>query len=105
MNTDNNIQTRNRMPAKKLVISENAPLRFVENLETKKICFVCGTKRGYVSPAAAAQINESCTLNDFQYAEVSINDSAYVPCILIVKKATKKVALNIKKDSYSDIPF
>ena len=47
----------------------------------QKITFVCGTKKGYVSPAAISIIKTG-TIDDFQYVEVCINDKNPIPCIL-----------------------
>ena len=86
---NNQIKTRNKMSARDLVISENASLNFMENPNTGKIFFVCGSKKGYVSPAAVKKMKTG-SIDDFQYAEVSINDGDYVPCLL-VKKGNKVV--------------
>ena len=91
-----NIKTLNRMSARALVISENDVLRFVESLKRnddgviirtvngrpqKQITFECGTKKGFVSPAAISIIDTG-TIDDFQYVEVSIDDKKPIPCIL-----------------------
>lgn len=86
---NNQMKSRNKMSARDLVKSENASLQFVENPNTGKIFFVCGSKKGYVSPAAVEKM-ETGSLDDFQYAEVSINDGDYVPCLL-VKNGNKVV--------------
>ncbi len=80
----NAMQTRNRMPARDLVISENASLQFVENPKTGKIFFICGNKKGYVSPAAVEKM-ETGSLDDFYYIEVSVGGSDYVPCLCYAK--------------------
>lgn len=88
-----NIKAYNRMSARALVISENAVLQFLESPKNDKsgnivqeISFVCGTKRGYVSPAAKSIIKTG-TIDDFQYVEVSIDGKAPIPCII---KTTRK---------------
>lgn len=86
---NNQMKSRNKMSARDLVKSENASLQFVENPNTGKVFFVCGSKKGYVSPAAVEKM-ETGSLDDFQYAEVSINDGDYVPCLL-VKNGNKVV--------------
>lgn len=86
---NNQIKTRNKMSARDLVKSENASLQFMENPNTGKIFFVCGSKKGYVSPAAVEKM-ETGSLDDFCYAEVSIGSSDYVPCLL-VKNGNKVV--------------
>lgn len=90
MAQSNNIQSANRMTARQLVISENSSLEFVENPNTGKIFFVCGSKRGYVSPAAQAAM-ETGSLDDFQYAEVSIDGNPAVPCLMVVGNSNKNV--------------
>lgn len=85
------------MSARQLVISENASLQFVENPNTGKIFFVCGNKKGYVSPAAQA-VMETGTLDDFQYAEVSINGGAAVPCLMVVGNSDKNVKRSLGEE-------
>ena len=79
------IKYRNKMSAKDMIISENSTLNFVENPNTGKIFFVCGGKKGYVSPAAVEKM-ETGSLDDFYYAEVSIDNGEYVPCLMLVNK-------------------
>ena len=97
MAQSNNIVSANRMSARQLVISENASLQFVENPNTGKIFFVCGSKKGYVSPAAKAQM-ETGTLDDFQYAEVSIDGNPAVPCLMVVGNSDKNVKRSLGED-------
>ena len=97
MTQSNNIQSANRMSARQLVISENASLQFVENPNTGKIFFVCGSKKGYVSPAALEKM-ETGTLDDFQYAEVSIDGGAAVPCLMVVGNSGKNVKRSLGED-------
>lgn len=97
MAQSNNIQSANRMSARQLVISENAELQFVENPNTGKIFFVCGSKKGYVSPAAVEKMATG-TLDDFQYAEVSINGGTAVPCLMVVGNSGKNVKRSLGED-------
>ena len=97
MAQSNNIQSANRMSARQLVISENASLQFVENPNTGNIFFVCGSKKGYVSPAAKA-VMETGTLDDFQYAEVSIDGNPAVPCLMVVGNSGKNVKRSLGED-------
>ena len=78
------------MSARQLVISENAELQFVENPNTGKIFFVCGSKKGYVSPNALVKMPDG-TIDDFQYAEVSIDGGEAVPCLMVVGQANNNV--------------
>ena len=80
---ESKIKSTNRMSAKQLVISENAELQFVNNPNTGKTFFVCGSKRGYVSPNVL-KIMDTCTLDELQYAEVSLNGGEAVPCLMVV---------------------
>lgn len=87
-----NVKVYNRMSARALVISENAVLEFLESPKKNKngtivqeISFVCGTKQGYVSPAAKS-IVQTGTIDDFQYVEVSLDGKKPIPCILINHK-------------------
>ena len=97
MAQSNNIQSANRMSARQLVISENASLQFVENPNTGKIFFVCGSKKGYVSPAALEKMDTG-SLDDFQYAEVSIDGGAAVPCLMVVGKSGQNVKRSLGED-------
>lgn len=96
----NAIQYRNRMSARELVISENATLKFVENPNTGKVFFTCGSKKGYVSPAALEHIEQG-ELDDFCYAEVTMDGKTYIPCLMLVNKPTEKVvrSFDVKEDS------
>lgn len=85
-----NIQSTNRMSARQLIISENSELQFVENPNTGKIFFVCGSKKGYVSPNALAKMHDG-TIDDFQYAEVSIDGGVAVPCLMVVGQGNNNV--------------
>lgn len=96
----NKISYRNKMSARDLILRENAKLDFVQNPESGKIFFVCGSKRGYVSPDAAKNV-ETAQLDDFNYAEVSIDGNDYVPC-LMVSKPTGKVIRSFEINSYDD---
>ena len=87
---ESKIESTNRMSAKQLVISENAELQFVNNPNTGKTFFVCGSKRGYVSPNVL-KIMDTCTLDELQYAEVSLNGGAAVPCLMIVGNSETNV--------------
>jgi hypothetical protein len=89
------MQSRNRMSARDLVASENASLQFVQNPNTGKIFFVCGSKKGYVSPAAMEKMEEG-SLDDFYYVEVSFGGRDYVPCLCYAK--TKNVTKQFSVD-------
>lgn len=97
MAQSNNIQSANRMSARQLIISENAELQFIENPNNGKIFFVCGSKKGYVSPAAQAKIEDG-TIDDFQYAEVSIDGGAAVPCLMVVGNSSSNVRKSLGAD-------
>lgn len=91
------IASSNRMTARQLVISENAKLDFVQNPHTGKIFFSCGSKRGYVSPAAVEKMATG-TLDDFQYAEVSLDGKPAVPCLMVVGNSDKNVKRSLGED-------
>lgn len=104
---ENNMKFRNRMSARELITRENSKLDFVENPNTGKIFFVCGSKKGYVSPAAKEHM-ENGELDDFCYAEVSADGIKYIPCLMLVNKPTEKVVRSFDipantKDN--DLPF
>ena len=78
------------MSARELVSSENATLKFVKNPNTGKVFFTCGSKKGYVSPAALEHMEQG-ELDDFCYAEVSRDGKTYVPCLMLVNKPIEKI--------------
>ncbi len=97
---DSLMKFRNKMSARKLVSSENATLKFVENPNTGKVFFTCGSKKGYVSPAALEHMEQG-ELDDFCYAEVTMDGKTYIPCLMLVNKPTEKVvrSFDVKEDS------
>ena len=97
MAQSNNIQSANRMTARQLVISENASLQFVENPNTGKIFFVCGSKKGYVSPALQ-KVYQDSTLDDIQYAEVSLDGGTPVPTLMCVGNSQQNVTKTLGAD-------
>lgn len=103
---NNQMKTRNKMSARDLVISENASLKFVENPNTGKIFFTCGSKKGYVSPAALEHM-EKGKLDDFCYAEVSMDGKTYIPCLMLANKLTEKVvrSFDVETADNDDLPF
>lgn len=97
MAQSNNIQSTNRMTARQLVIRENAELQFISSPKTGKLFFVCGSKRGYVSPAAQQKMANG-TIDDFQYAEVSIDNKPAVPCLMTVGNGRENVKRTLGAD-------
>lgn len=93
------VDVRNKMPARELVLKQNAPLNFVENTRTHRLQFTCGSIKGYVSPTATEYVEQG-EIDDFLYAEVSINGGLYVPCIMFAKKRTK-----LHDEPLDDLPF
>lgn len=110
------MKVRNRKTAEELVISENAPLRFINNPNTNKIFFECGKIRGYVSPAVSAKVND-VELEDLQYAECAKPDTEdWIPCLLFKSdsyllngvRTVGKEVLNAPKiipEANDDLPF
>lgn len=88
------IKTYNRMSAASLMKSQNSELQFIENPNNGKIYFKCGDIKGYVSPAVLEKMH-SVSVDDLQYAEVSINGSKPVPCLMMVDKKYRKVERTI----------
>ena len=79
-----NFTSKNQSSAKALVIKENAPIKFIKNPKKPgSIFFVCGSKRGYVSPAVCEKI-DTISLDEMQYAEVSKDGGEYIPCLMVV---------------------
>jgi hypothetical protein len=100
---DSQMKFRNKMSARELVSSENATLKFVENPNTGKVFFTCGSKKGYVSPAALEHMEQG-ELDDFHYAEVSMDGKTYVPCLMLVNKPTEKIirSFDVKNDNITE---
>lgn len=94
---NNRIKYRNKTSARDLIIAENSELQFVENPKTGKIFFVCGSKKGYVSPAAVEKMKTG-SLDDFYYAEVSIDNGDYVPCLMVLNKPNVVHSLKVGAD-------
>ena len=91
------ISATNRMSAKQLVISENSVIDFVKNPNTGKLFFVCGSKKGYVSPALQ-KVYQSSTLDDIQYAEVSLDGGTPVPTLMCVGNSRQNVTKTLGAD-------
>lgn len=92
------LQVRNRKTATQLVISENAELQFINNPNTNKVFFMCGTVKGYVSPAVTAKL-DTVDLEDLQYAECAKpNTDDWVPCLMMVGDTNKNVVRSLGAD-------
>ena len=80
---------RNRMSVDPVNGRVGDVLQFIKNPNTGKVFFLCGTKRGYVSPAVQQDIN-TVKGSDLQYAECCIEgNNEWVPCIM--KKSSENV--------------
>lgn len=86
----NNIVATNRMSCAQLMKSQNSELQFIENPNTGKIFFMCGEIKGYVSPAVLQNMN-TVSVQDLQFAEVSIDNKPAVPCLMMIGDASKNV--------------
>lgn len=85
------MQVRNRKTAEQLVISENAPLEFIFNPNNNKYFFMCGSTKGYISPAVRAKM-DTIELKDMQYAECAQpGTDNWVPCLMVVGDSKKNV--------------
>ena len=85
------MQVRNRKTAEQLVISNNAPLQFINNPNTNKVFFMCGDIKGYVSPAVAKAL-DTVELKDLQYAECAKpGTSDWIPCLMMVGNSEANV--------------
>jgi hypothetical protein len=85
-----NITATNRMSCAQLMRTQNAELQIVENPKTGKLFFVCGLIKGYISPAVLGKI-DSVTVEELQFAEVSIDGNPAVPCLMMVGDGSKNV--------------
>ena len=91
------ISATNRMSARQLVISENSVIDFVKNPNTGKLLFVCGSQKGYVSPALQ-KVYQDSTLDDIQYAEVSLDGGTPVPTLMCVGNSQQNVTKTLGAD-------
>ena len=92
MAQSNNIQASNQMSAKQLVTRQNAEIQRVINPKTNKAFFVCGSIFGYISPRADELFTSGeATLDELQYAEVSIDGKEPVPCLMVKGNSEKNV--------------
>lgn len=92
------MQVRNRKTAKQLVISNNAPLQFINNPNTNKVFFMCGSVKGYISPAVRNKL-DSVTLEDLQYAECAQpGTDNWVPCLMMVGNSQANVKRSLGGD-------
>lgn len=80
-----NITATNRMSGSRLV-EKHGEIQFIENKKTGKIFFSVGDISGYVSPKVQAKIN-TITLDEIEYAEVSIDGKKAVPTLMMANKA------------------
>ena len=88
------IKAYNRMSAASFMKSQNSELKFIENPSNGKIYFECGDVKGHISPAVLEKMH-SVTVDDLQYAEVSIDGSKPIPCLMMVDKKYRKVERTI----------
>lgn len=86
---------RNRMPAGTLVKEQNCKIDFIANPKKKgNIFFSCGKIVGGVSDKVKAGIEDnSITIDDIEYAEVSRDGGPYVS--VLMKKATDNVVARL----------
>lgn len=76
-----NITATNRMSGTELK-AKHGTIEFINNPKTGKLFFTAGSITGYVSPKVAENI-DTITLNDIQYAEVSIDGAEAVPTLMM----------------------
>jgi len=92
MSQNSNLTVTERMSLKQLIISENAELQQVVNPKTGKAFFVCGSKRGYISPAAQQKLEDpASTVEDFQFAMVAKPGEEAIPCLMVVGNSQANV--------------
>lgn len=97
------VKVRNRMTASQLILKENAEIQFINNPNTNKPFFVCGSIRGYISPAVAAKMNQ-VTLEDLQYAECAKPGTEdWVPCLLMQGNSPLAPNSTVKRSMGNDI--
>lgn len=75
------ITATNRMSGSQLV-ENNGPLKFCTSSKGN-IYFSCGNIVGYVSPKVREKV-DTVTLDELQYAEVSIDDNEAIPTLMLI---------------------
>lgn len=85
------IKATNRMSGQELK-NIHGTIDFITNPKTGKMFFTAGAIRGYVSPKVQENIN-TITLDDIQYAEVSIDGNEAVPTLMM--KATNNIVRSL----------
>ena len=80
-----NITATNRMSGNRLV-EKYGEIQFIENKKTGKIFFAAGDIHGYVSPKVQAKYT-TVTLDELEYAEVSIDGAKAVPTLMMANNA------------------
>ena len=92
METRERMERRNEMSAAQLVISQNSELQFVENPNTGKLFFVCGSKKGYCSPAVVEGY-QTLGLDQMRYCECRKpgSDGEFVPCLMTIGNSDANV--------------
>jgi hypothetical protein len=88
---EKNITATNRMSGTQLKATYGT-LDFIKNPHTGKLFFTAGSITGYVSPKVAAKV-DTITLDEIQYAEVSIDGNPAVPTLML--KSTANVVRSL----------
>ena len=86
-----NITATNRMSGIELK-AKHGSIDFINNPKTGKLFFSAGSITGYVSPKVAENL-DTITLEDIQYAEVSIDGAEAVPTLMM--KSTTNVVRSL----------
>lgn len=87
------IKFRNRKSARQLIIEENSEIEFINIPNKETIGFVCGSKKGYVTPAVKAKL-DTITVEELQYAECAkYGTENWVP-IIMMTNVIKRVDIN-----------
>lgn len=92
MDNNNTLKLISQKPLKQLILEQGEELKQVVNPKTGKSFFVCGTIRGYISPAAVKKLEDKdASVDDFKYALVQKGGESPVPCLLVVGNSNFKL--------------
>ena len=119
MDNNQTLKLISQKPLKQLILEQGKELEHRVNPQTGKSFFVCGTIRGYISPAAIKKLEDNdASVDDFKYALVQKNEETPVHCLLVVGKnkfkliRTFEVAAalmptppSLEKNCEDDLPF
>lgn len=91
-NSDTQARIVSQKPLKQVILEQGSELEQIDNPQTKKSFFVCGSIRGYITPTAEEKLNDNgATVDDFKIAMVAKGDEKPIPSLLVNEKGGFKL--------------